>query len=68
MLLEPGTNEPYTCSDADLEADIYVAAIYLGKQSYVESLIADGIEFCAVAGRPDVDSTIVNTRTIFDGV
>ncbi|KAI0856278.1 ankyrin [Xylaria cubensis] len=42
----------------DLKADIYVAAIYLSKKSYVERLITDGIKFCGVAGRLGVCSTI----------
>ncbi|KAI0549996.1 ankyrin repeat-containing domain protein [Xylaria curta] len=42
----------------DLEADIYVAAVYLNKTSYVKRLIADGIEFGKVAGSPAVCSAI----------
>ncbi|KAI8953919.1 hypothetical protein F4801DRAFT_534877 [Xylaria longipes] len=48
LLREPTAKERTKCSDADLEADLYVAAIYLGKQSYVEGLIADGVELCDV--------------------
>lgn len=58
LLKEPKTHGVEECPDGDLKADIYVAAIYLGKTSYVESLIADGVEFCAVLGKPDVSSTI----------
>jgi hypothetical protein len=55
------TGELEKCSDGDLKADIYVAAVYLNKQSYVESL--DGNEFCAVAGRPGVRSLIFSDAT-----
>ncbi|RYC66041.1 hypothetical protein CHU98_g149 [Xylaria longipes] len=48
LLREPTAKERTKCSDADLEADLYVAAIYLDKQSYVEGLIADGVELCDV--------------------
>ncbi|KAI0538437.1 ankyrin [Xylaria digitata] len=57
LLREPIV-KPNKCSDKELEADLYVAAIYLDKQFYVEGLIADGIEFCDIAGRPDVHSTV----------
>ncbi|KAI0408633.1 ankyrin [Xylaria palmicola] len=46
------------CTDRDLKADIAVAAIYLGKHSYVESLMIGGVEGCAV---PDVRSTVFGT-------
>ncbi|KAI1737502.1 ankyrin [Xylaria scruposa] len=58
LLSEPKTDDPDDSSDEDLEADTYVAAVYLGKQSYVESLTADGTKFCKVMGRSDVCSTI----------
>ncbi|KAI0476882.1 ankyrin [Xylaria cf. heliscus] len=58
LLLKPRTGQPEKCSDQDLTADLCVAAICLGKQSYVESRIADGIDFCGVAGRRDVHSTV----------
>ncbi|KAI1352886.1 ankyrin [Xylaria sp. FL0043] len=38
LLRKPKAEEPEECSDRHLEADIYISAIYFGKQSYVESL------------------------------
>ncbi|KAI8945577.1 ankyrin [Xylaria longipes] len=58
LLEKPKTDGSDKCSDRDLKADIYVAAVHLGKQSFVESLITNGTEFCAVAQRPDIRSTI----------
>ncbi|RWA07124.1 hypothetical protein EKO27_g7981 [Xylaria grammica] len=58
LFREPGPDELEKCSDEALKADIYVAAIWLGKLSYVESLIADGVEFCTVGRRKDVHSSI----------
>ncbi|KAI0436860.1 ankyrin [Xylaria telfairii] len=46
------------CSNEDLNADIYIAAIYLGKTSYVESLIADGVKFCTMIGTPRIYSSL----------
>ncbi|KAI0185851.1 ankyrin repeat-containing domain protein [Xylaria flabelliformis] len=56
-LLEERETDGSDNSD-DLKADIYVAAIYLSKKSYVERLIADGIKFCELPGRLGVCSTI----------
>ncbi|KAI1275936.1 ankyrin [Xylaria sp. FL0933] len=42
--------EPEECSDRDLEADIYISAIYFGKQSYVESLINNNNTLLEVLG------------------
>ncbi|KAI0869789.1 ankyrin repeat-containing domain protein [Hypoxylon argillaceum] len=59
LLKERRADELEKCSDEELKADIYVAAIYLNKHSYVESLIDDdGVEFCSVATRRGVHSTI----------
>ncbi|KAJ8115531.1 hypothetical protein ONZ43_g4649 [Nemania bipapillata] len=55
-LLEDGHEAEYP--NEELDADVYIAAIYLNKQSYVESLIANGIEFCAVEGRSGVHSRV----------
>ncbi|GAW17529.1 hypothetical protein ANO14919_069870 [Xylariales sp. No.14919] len=58
LFREPEPDELEKCSDEALKADIYVAAVWLGKLSYVESLIADGVEFCTVGRRNDVHSSI----------
>ncbi|KAI1295932.1 ankyrin [Xylaria venustula] len=56
-LLEPSTE----CSDEERKADRYVASVYLGRYSYVERLIANGIEFCAVPCSSDVRCTVFGT-------
>ncbi|KAI1847943.1 hypothetical protein JX266_006056 [Neoarthrinium moseri] len=46
------------CSQSDLEADLCVAAIYLGPKAYIERLIADGAQFCNEDRRRNVRSSI----------
>ncbi|KAI0517624.1 ankyrin [Xylaria bambusicola] len=59
LLQEPKVEEP--CSDGDLEADLYVAAIYLGQKPYIKGLIADGVQFCSRVNQPDIRSTVFGT-------
>ncbi|KAI8629705.1 hypothetical protein F5Y19DRAFT_475154 [Xylariaceae sp. FL1651] len=58
VMTNPVSKSPKKSFDEDLKADLYVAAICLGKQSYVEELIAKGSEFCNTAIQPDVRSTV----------
>lgn len=45
VLQEP-TAELRRCSDLDLKADIFVAAVFLGKKAYVERQLSDGTISC----------------------
>ncbi|KAI1179788.1 ankyrin [Nemania sp. FL0916] len=45
LILAPNAREEDDCSDEDLEADLSVAAVYLGKQSYVRNLVAQNSQF-----------------------
>lgn len=49
---------PWPASDAELEADLCVAAVYLGHQSYIEKLILQGCQFCDWGKTKDVSSRI----------
>ncbi|KAF2967556.1 hypothetical protein GQX73_g5986 [Xylaria multiplex] len=58
LLREPTVEEQEECSNKDLQEDLYVAAIYLNKQSYVKRLIADGIKLCDTASGYGVHSGV----------
>lgn len=57
-LFQTPATELDNCSGSDprLEADIHVAAIYLGRKDYVERVIAEGVQFCNTL--KDVRSTV----------
>lgn len=49
---------PTTISAARQQADVCVAAVYLGHRSYVEGLITQGCQFCTCGGIVDVESGV----------
>lgn len=51
-------SRPTECSAASLAADDRVAAVYLGDEAYVRTLVAQGAEFCTWGGVIDVESDI----------
>ncbi|KAI0381291.1 ankyrin [Hypomontagnella monticulosa] len=57
LLQEPPRTPP--CSDSDLEADVYVAAVYLGRKAYIERLTADGAQPTTIDSRGYVSSNVL---------
>lgn len=57
-LLHDPNAEAEECPNSELEADLAVAAVYLGEKSYVEGLIAGGTRFLCTLYTPDVHSTV----------
>ncbi|CAG9937357.1 unnamed protein product [Clonostachys rosea f. rosea IK726] len=51
-------SRPTECSAASLAADDRVAAVYLGDEAYIQTLVAQGAEFCTWGGVVDVESDI----------
>ncbi|RYP77013.1 hypothetical protein DL769_003498 [Monosporascus sp. CRB-8-3] len=58
-LFRSGTQpSPAEFSDEELEADLCVAAIYLGHRAHIEKLISKGWQFCAWGKVKDVVSNV----------
>lgn len=57
-LLQGPVAEAEECPNSELEADLAVAAVYLGRKSYVEGLIAGGTRFLNTLWTPDVHSNV----------
>ncbi|KAI5924607.1 ankyrin [Camillea tinctor] len=49
LFREP-TTESSTCSESELQVDVYVAAVYFGRHTYVRDLISAGVELSRTYG------------------
>jgi hypothetical protein len=59
ILLEaPDPQSPRECTDAELRADIDVAALYLGRAAHVERLVAEGVVFIGSPDKPGLKSGV----------
>ncbi|KAI1370787.1 ankyrin [Hypoxylon crocopeplum] len=46
------------CSASDLKADIYIAAVCLGRKAYIQQLIAEGVPLCNRKWRRQLRSSV----------